>query len=82
MLQWLTQEHGSKPMSMVCLNLCAVAAVAEMVRMAENVFITSFDFIHHSPDGCCFAQFEDTAHDGPEKVWLIRNTPSHGKCNY
>ncbi len=37
MLQWLTQEHGSKPMSMVCLNLCAVAAVAEMVRMAENV---------------------------------------------
>ncbi len=68
----LTQEHGGKPMvhgMPKCLR--AVAAAAEMVRMAEKiVFIISFDFIYHSPCGCCFAQFEDTAHDGPEKVWL------------
>ncbi len=77
----LTQEHDGKPHKVSYLSrqldlivhgmpAChhAVAAAAAMVRMAEKiVLITSFDFIHHSPGGC-FAQFEDTAHDGPEKV--------------
>ncbi len=60
-LQWLTQEHGGKPMvhgMTKCLR--AVAAVVEMVKNGwENCFIISFDFIHYSLGVCCFAQFED-----------------------
>ncbi len=41
MLQWLTQEHSGKPMvhgMTKCLR--AVAAAAEMVRMAEKTVLT------------------------------------------
>ncbi len=80
MLQWLTQEHSDK--SMVHNITKCLRAVAEMVRMAEKTFIISIDCIHHSSGGCCVAQFEDTAHDGPEKFWLRSKTPRHGKFNY
>ncbi len=41
MLQWLAQKHGGKPMAHgipKCLR--AVAAVAEMVRMAEKIVLS------------------------------------------
>ncbi len=41
MLQWLTQEHGDKPMVHgMTYYLRAVAAAAEMVRMTEKIVLS------------------------------------------
>ncbi len=39
-LQWLTQEHGDKPMVHGMTEyLCAVAAAAEIIKMAEKTVL-------------------------------------------
>ncbi len=71
MLQWLTQEHGDKSMVHgMTKYLRAVAALAEMVIMAEKIVLSHPLILYTTHQVVVVLHNLKTAHDSPENVWI------------